>query len=415
MRATFSSLAVLTCLAVATPAAAQGDIVTPTETQFKLYQEGAEAYGAGEYSKAVDLFRASLRLGELNITYLNLGRALFKLGDCQEASTAYAKALTAPKIANPTPMQVLTKVEEYKKDLAECPAILTVECNNPAAELWVDGTGPVPCDGSAMTMLPGDHTVEVRLGDEQELKSVTLASMESRTLTMAVGPKGPVGPAGPTEPVVVNPVPAKEPNRVLLGATIYLVTTGSADVTVSGFGASSTEGQNDETNAALNLLAAYRIAGGFHLGVSFAFYPGFKLVDDDVNEETVSDATQGDLNAVALVEFPLGALVPFVLFEGGATAINDDDQDETLRGFNVGGGLGVKYKLSDNFALGADVRASYYTATAPVSASTDQTFTEGGGGDFEDLEDFGDAFGGDADLEVTGTRVLVNLGAILSF
>ncbi len=389
-------------------ASAQDDIVVPTQTQFNLYQEGAEAYAAEEYSKAVDLFRASLRLGELNITYLNLGRALFKLGDCQEASAAYAKALTAPKIANPTPMQVLTKVEEYKRDLTGCPATLTVECDDVTAQLWVDGTGPVPCDGAAMTVLPGDHKIEARLADEVRRESVALAAMESRTVPLLFRPGMVVGPAGPTPPVIAA-TNADQASRVRVGAAVALVATGSADVEVDSGEESSREQDTDESQYAINVFAGYRVTGGLVLGVGIWYLPSYKLVDEDQGE-TIGDATQLDANVVALYEFPVGALVPFVVLEGGFSSVEDDDNDTTHTGLNFGGGAGARFHFSETFAVGADVRFTRYDVGSSVDLASDFNFT-GDETDF-DISDFEST---NVDFSVTGTRVLVNLGATLTF
>jgi hypothetical protein len=406
MRPVAASLAVIAVLLSAGGAAAQGDIVVPTETQFNLYQEGAEAYAAGEYSKAVDLFRASLRLGELNITYLNLGRALFKLGDCQEASAAYGKALTAPKIANPTPMQVLGKVEEYKKDLGECPAVVTVECDDAEAELWVDGTGPVPCDGAAMMLLPGEHELEARLAGEVRAEKISVASMESKTVPMRFHPVVPVGPTGPTPPVVQVP---EEPTRVRVGAAVALVATGSADVEVGGGDDAFMETGKDDSQVGVNLFLGYRLVGGLVVGAGLWYFPTYKLVDDE-DAETVGDATALDANVMLMYEHELGAFVPFVVVEGGYTSVDDGNNDTTHTGFNVGAGAGGRFYLAPNFALGLDVRATHYDVGSDVDLARDFNFT--GNETDLDLSDFQDTT---IEYSVIGTRILVNVGATLAF
>mgnify|MGYP002633194949 CR=1 FL=1 len=121
MRPILCLAALLAALVCATPAAAQ-DFASPSDTQIKLYEEGAAAFQAGEFEKAVRLFQASIDLGPLNLTYLNLGRALFRLDRCEEARDALDKARSAPRVANPPPEAVMDKIVEYSLDLADCGA-----------------------------------------------------------------------------------------------------------------------------------------------------------------------------------------------------------------------------------------------------------------------------------------------------
>jgi hypothetical protein len=119
VRSTLCTVACLIALSVALPAAAE-DLATPTDTQLKLYEEGALAFGAGEYEKAARLFQASIDLGPLNVTYLNLGRALFRLDRCEEARDALDAARSAPRVADPPHEAVMDKIVEYSLDLADC-------------------------------------------------------------------------------------------------------------------------------------------------------------------------------------------------------------------------------------------------------------------------------------------------------
>ena len=85
-------LAVSVCLLfAATGALAQDeDFASLSESQLQLNEEGSEAFKKGNYDEAVRRFEASLLVGELNITYLNLGRAYFKIGDCKKARNWFA-------------------------------------------------------------------------------------------------------------------------------------------------------------------------------------------------------------------------------------------------------------------------------------------------------------------------------------
>jgi hypothetical protein len=174
---------------LASPAAAQGDS-QPTDAQFQLYEEGAEAFGAGDYRKAIDLFEASLHLGKLNITYLNLGRSHFKLGECREAADAYELARTAPAIAQPSPSAVRAKIDEYAADLATCPGLVTVTCAVPddlenKLLIFVGDSGPHACGALAVSVPPGDVLVRATGGPEPLSKTVTVVAMEGTEVVFA--------------------------------------------------------------------------------------------------------------------------------------------------------------------------------------------------------------------------------------
>jgi len=109
----------LMCFLPAVGSTQEPGFVAPTEAQYQLFKEGQDAYVAGEYLRSVDLFKASLLVGDLNITYLNLGRAHFKLGRCAEARGAFAKVRKAPRVKEPKPESVLIRLNEYLVELDE--------------------------------------------------------------------------------------------------------------------------------------------------------------------------------------------------------------------------------------------------------------------------------------------------------
>ncbi|MGM0558207.1 MAG: hypothetical protein ACQEVA_17615 [Myxococcota bacterium] len=122
------SLALLALLTfVALPAWAQSDGETrePAEIsdrQIELNEEGVRAIIDGDHQKAVAVLSESLAYGEANATYLNLGRAYQKLGDCEEAREALQNALTAPAVDDPPPRVIDKKAEQYLGELEEeCP------------------------------------------------------------------------------------------------------------------------------------------------------------------------------------------------------------------------------------------------------------------------------------------------------
>lgn len=96
-----------------------GAPVEPSAGQKTLNDEGVQALIAKDYERAVALLNESLALGELNITYLNLGRAYQKLGQCVEAKKAYLNAVSAPVVEEPAQRIVDAKADQYLAELEE--------------------------------------------------------------------------------------------------------------------------------------------------------------------------------------------------------------------------------------------------------------------------------------------------------
>jgi tetratricopeptide (TPR) repeat protein len=114
--------------------------VEPTEEQKALNDKGVKALIAKDYERAVALLNESLALGEFNITYLNLGRAYQKLGQCEEARNAYLSAVSAPAVEEPAQRIVDAKADQYLTELEE-------ECAEEFAttdETAVESPGGVP-------------------------------------------------------------------------------------------------------------------------------------------------------------------------------------------------------------------------------------------------------------------------------
>lgn len=115
----------LTCsivLPISTSYAQSGDAqptVEPSSAQLELNNRGVQAIVAKQYETAVRLFRSSTDLGELNITYVNMGRAYQYMGECENAEAAYDKALEAPAVASPSPDKIAAVIARYRMELDE--------------------------------------------------------------------------------------------------------------------------------------------------------------------------------------------------------------------------------------------------------------------------------------------------------
>jgi tetratricopeptide (TPR) repeat protein len=125
LRRSFAASATAICLlflavlvTIPESAFAQASDAEYTTEQQKLNEKGVRAIISKDYVLAIAVLEESAAIGELNVTYLNLGRAYQKLGDCQAARAAYEKAKAAPKVRAPSPDVVAKKLEEYTDELA---------------------------------------------------------------------------------------------------------------------------------------------------------------------------------------------------------------------------------------------------------------------------------------------------------
>lgn len=174
-------------LAPALVSAEEGE-VEATQTQLDLNDRGVQAIGEEDYDSAIRLFEASIDIGELNITYLNLGRAYQYRGDCQEAQRYFNAALEAPAIERPGPAQIAEAVERFKAELEEeCVGYLEVVCEPGNAPLFIDGEGPEWCDlGAPRELSPGRYELELRLDEESDQAAVEISVGKSHTAHLRV-------------------------------------------------------------------------------------------------------------------------------------------------------------------------------------------------------------------------------------
>jgi tetratricopeptide (TPR) repeat protein len=101
------------------PESGEFRVVQPSDEQLALNDEGVEALIEGNYARAVAHFEQALLLGEFNVTYLNLGRAYQRLGECQKAQQALGKVKTSPRIENPPVKVVNRKAKQYLVEIGD--------------------------------------------------------------------------------------------------------------------------------------------------------------------------------------------------------------------------------------------------------------------------------------------------------
>ena len=139
-----------------------------------------------KYQRAAELLRAALERGSIDLLWLNLGRALFRSGDCEGARRAYDEVEGAPKQANIGSI-VSKKLRQYRADIdRECPATLKLSCDFPELEFSLDDGAPLACgSGKRIQLRSGDHALRWGLGgDLSRSRSLTLRGGQLTEVTL---------------------------------------------------------------------------------------------------------------------------------------------------------------------------------------------------------------------------------------
>jgi hypothetical protein len=168
-----------------------------SDYQVKANDNGVRALIAGDFPSALANFQSSLRLGEANITWLNLGRTYQKMGQCLDAKDAYSNAKTAPVVSSPTAEEIATIVKTYSDELpAECPSSVKIECAEGVENPVLNGVS-VLCGA---TVVSDAGPIHITAEHAQELSAQDLTPGESRVLNLAY-----------LEPAAAHPDIVKEP------------------------------------------------------------------------------------------------------------------------------------------------------------------------------------------------------------
>lgn len=148
----------LVLLACTHLSAAEGEL---SKKQKTLNDDAIKGMIAGEFEKAIELLNESLALGELNVTYLNLGRAYAKVGRCQEALGAYDRMAVAPRVKAPTPEALYEILMQYRGELFEqCPGEVILRCSPAEIMVSVDGGEAQACPSAKFELSAGEHSFE---------------------------------------------------------------------------------------------------------------------------------------------------------------------------------------------------------------------------------------------------------------
>lgn len=151
----------VTCVLAPTVASAQErETVEFSEEQIMLNNQAVDAANAGNYKKAEQLYNAMLQIGEVNVTWMNLGAAYDKQGKCLEAAEAFARVYTAPKIAQIPAKMLEDKTDQAVRELDQkCSARVVLNCSPAETTVTIDGGREFACHGRPLSLMPGRHTV----------------------------------------------------------------------------------------------------------------------------------------------------------------------------------------------------------------------------------------------------------------
>ncbi|MBI2895434.1 MAG: hypothetical protein HYY06_17900 [Deltaproteobacteria bacterium] len=160
--------------------------IAPTRIQTELYRRAFDAFGARDYSRAIDLLRSALALGDRNIFHLSLGRALFHAGRCAGADEELDRALSAPAVAEPPAEEVARRVAAYRQDLrARCPGSVVVSCEPASIRARIDDGPPVTC-GEPVSLPPGEHVIHGELDGRTLSQRVAVEPLARSTLVLRI-------------------------------------------------------------------------------------------------------------------------------------------------------------------------------------------------------------------------------------
>lgn len=188
---------------------------TPGELEARtLFKEGNRRLEAGEYSEALDLYRAAYARYPSPKILLNLGTVLRQLARHAEAAETYEKYLADPG-ADPAR---IAEVKQVLADLHSRVGRLSLKVNEAGARVALDGKalGETPAI-SLIRVEPGTHSVVAeKSGFVTAFASVSVAAGEERVVTLTLVPQAPAPTVAPSVVPVVSsaPEPAPEVTKV---------------------------------------------------------------------------------------------------------------------------------------------------------------------------------------------------------
>jgi tetratricopeptide (TPR) repeat protein len=192
---------------------------------------GVALIDQGRLEEATSMFRSALVVGELNITYLNLGRTLARLGRCDEAIRAYEKVSGAPPVSQPSVNEVSRTLERYLAEVRnECSAQIFVICSTSATMIQINAGGVQPCPNRneeawaapvALPIRPGIHKVTGMVGNRSEIEEAVVSAGQAVTVRLDLAQESVVESAISTE--TMPTLRAEQAERTTLDAAGYVI------------------------------------------------------------------------------------------------------------------------------------------------------------------------------------------------
>lgn len=320
-------MACLAVLSLASTVAAQDTVVWTPELDAE-YARAVESAAAKDYPTAEARFAAIVDKGAFDAALVNLGRAYFRQGRCDEAKAAYDRSVTAPRLSNPpaimTPDVVAEARDRYVEDMLQvCPGNVRVVCASTQVRIVINDGDAAECPAGPIGLPPGTHRLRATLGDRSEAHNLSVVAFEEIVVNVALAPEEIVAATGPKEPVEsAEPASVEAPAPTGLGAQaiagwstvgaggVLLVAVGALDVFVSQpkfdrYQAAGKRGDQQTYDSLRDELDTEQLLQrvGLGLGVSALVTGSVLLVLDGDNEDAAPSATIWTDGAAAGLEF----------------------------------------------------------------------------------------------------------------
>lgn len=215
------------------------------QAQLKLNDEGVEQMASGNYKGAIQKFeRALSEYGARDLVYLNLGRALYRDGQCLEAEKEYLKAIDpqTPKVGGDVTREMDSAVKRFLTELNQkCPAYMKVSCEPSLMKVYINGDGPQSCDGTLKAYEPGKYEIVGELDGQRTTPqthvlermqvasvqlSVTVKVVEKRVESPVIikqDPNGNGNDAQQPQIIVISQPPTKPQQDSIVGPVTSIV------------------------------------------------------------------------------------------------------------------------------------------------------------------------------------------------
>ncbi len=165
-----------------------------TKDQTARLDQAAELVEAGQLEEALTIFDGLLAEAPVDLLWLNRGRLLQRLGECQKALDAFDKVQGAASLNGVDKATIMKPMARYRSELEEsCPGHLTVECQQPDMALVArrtDATSVESTCGQKIDLQPGIWSVTGTLhGQRTAPVSVEIIGTRDASVNVGLDPR----------------------------------------------------------------------------------------------------------------------------------------------------------------------------------------------------------------------------------